>query len=91
MYSFGQMTKALTIGSSILLDVIRLRQKGRVIHLLHRAVGHGHVVNDAGIGGDDVHAVFAAEAFLDDFQVQQAQESAAETEAERHGAFPADR
>ena len=87
MYSFGQMTKALTIGSSICSDVVRLGQKGGVVNFLDGAVGHRHAVNHAGISGDDVHVVFAAEAFLDDFQMQQAEKTAAEAEAERDGTF----
>ena len=39
------------------------------------------------VGGDDVHAVLAPQALLDDLQVQQAEESAAEAEAQRHRGF----
>ena len=63
-------------------DEGRLRQEGGVIDLLDGAVGEGDAVNDAGIGGDDVHAVFAAQPFLDDLEVQQAQEAAAKAETE---------
>ena len=45
------------------------------------------MVDDAGIGGDDVHAVFAAEAFLDDFEMEEAEEAAAEAKAQGDGAF----
>ena len=42
-----------------------------------------HLVNDRRIRGDDVHVVLAAEPLLDDLHVQQAEEAAAETEAQR--------
>ena len=42
-----------------------------------------HLVDDARIGGDDVHVVLAPQPLLDDLHVQQAEEAAAETEAER--------
>ena len=38
-------------------------------------------------GGDQIEVVFAGQALLDDFQVQQAQEAAAEAKAERGAAF----
>ena len=60
-------------------------QEGGVIYVLTRAVGHGDFVNDAGIGRDDVHVVLATEPFLDNFHVQQAEETATEPEAEGDG------
>ena len=42
---------------------------------------------DRGSRGDDVEVELALEALLHDFHVQQAQEAAAETEAERHRGF----
>jgi hypothetical protein len=38
-------------------------------------------VDDAGRGGDQVEVVFAGEALLDDFKMQQAKEAAAKAEA----------
>ena len=46
-----------------------------------------HLVDDARVRGDDLDVVLAADALLDDFHVQQAEEAAAETEAERERAF----
>ena len=40
-----------------------------------------------GIGRDDVHAVFAPQALLDNLQMQQAEKSAAEAEPQRHRGF----
>src|SRR5204862_8126971 len=69
------------------LDIVWLGQKSRVVNVVHRAVGHGHCVNDAGIGGDDVHVVLAAEPFLDNLEVEQTEEPATETEAKGNRAF----
>src|SRR5207244_9855508 len=68
-------------------DALPIWQEGRVVDLLDRVVGQGDTIDHAGIGGDDVHAVLAAEAFLDNFQVEQSEESATETEAEGDGGF----
>src|SRR5208283_2380391 len=68
-------------------DVVGGREKGRIVNLLDCAVGQDDVVNDARIGGNDVHAVFAPQAFLDDFQMEQPQKAATEAEAQRDGAF----
>jgi hypothetical protein len=40
-------------------------------------------VDDAGRGGDEVEIIFAGEPLLDDLEVEQAEEAAAEAEAER--------
>ncbi len=42
-----------------------------------------HFVDDAGRGGDEVEVVFARQALLDDLEVEEAEEAAAEAEAER--------
>jgi hypothetical protein len=48
------------------------------------AAGRGlDAVDDRGRGGDEVEVVFAGEPLLDDLEVQQAEEAAAEAEAER--------
>ena len=44
-------------------------------------------VADAGCGGDEVEVELALEALLDDFHVEEAEESAAEAEAEGDGGF----
>jgi hypothetical protein len=49
---------------------------------LHVAVGFEDFVDDGWGGCDQVEVEFPAEAFLDDFEVQEAQETAAEAEAE---------
>ena len=51
------------------------------------AVGGGDAIAHAGRGGDQVDAEFALEALLHDFHVQQAEEAAAKTEAQRDGIF----
>ena len=57
-------------------------QEDGVVDFLEGAVAQVDAVDDAGVGGDDVAVVFAPEPLLDDFHVQEAQESAAEAEAE---------
>ena len=47
------------------------------------AVGQGDAVDHAGRGGDQVEVELARQPLLDDLQVQQAQEPAAEAEAQR--------
>ena len=46
-----------------------------------------HAVDDAWRGGDEVEIELAREALLDDFEVQEPKEAAAEAEAERGGGF----
>jgi hypothetical protein len=46
-----------------------------------------HLVDHAGRGGDEVQVIFAGQPLLDDLEVQEAEEAAAETEAERCAAF----
>ena len=52
------------------------------------AVGQRDLVDHRGGGGDEVEIELAAEALLDDFEMQQAEEAAAEAEAERGARFP---
>ena len=60
---------------------------------LHIARGFGlgaaefELVDHRRRGGDEVEVELAREAFLDDFQMEQAKETAAETEAERCAAL----
>ena len=64
------------------------RRKFRgVIHFHHFVGRGGDAVLHAGRGGDQVDIEFALQAFLHDFHVQQAEKSAAKTEAERDGVF----
>ena len=69
------------------LDALGLGKKRRVVDDELGAIGHGDLIDHGRIGGDHVHVELAAEAFLDDLHVEQAEEAAAETEAERGGAF----
>ena len=87
MYSFGQMMKRLHDRLADFLDDARVGQVRRIVDLHDFAARRQHLVNDARIRGDDVHVVLAAEPLLDDLHVQQAEEAAAETEAERDRAF----
>ena len=70
-----------------LLDRAGVGELGRVIDFDHLAGVGGDAVAYARGGGDQVDIEFALEALLHDFQVQQAEEAAAEAEAERHGVF----
>ena len=51
------------------------------------AVAQLHLVDDAGGGGDEVEVELALQPLLDDLEVEQAEEPAAKTEAERGGAL----
>ena len=65
-------------------DLLRRRPFAGILDLDDRAIGPSHSVTHTRRGGDEVDVKLALEAFLDDFQVQQPQESAAESEAQRH-------
>ena len=65
-----------------LLDVVdegRCRQAGRVVHVEDLALHSVNLVGNVRNRGDDVHVEFAEQPLLDDFEVEQAEESAAET------------
>src|SRR5690606_10774506 len=66
-------------------DLDHVGHVGRVVQFLRRAVDEVHAVDDGGRGGDQVEVELALQPFLDDLQVQQAEEAAAEAEAERGG------
>ena len=51
------------------------------------AADAGDAVTHAGSGGDQVQPELALQAFLNDFQVQQAEKAATKAKAERHGIF----
>jgi len=74
-------------GFADLADFGGLGEEGGVVDDDLRAVGLGDLVDDRRVGGDDIHVELAAEAFLDDFHVEEAEESAAEAEAEGDGGF----
>lgn len=74
-------------GFADFFDGLGFGEVGGVVDDEFFAVGLGDLVNDRGVGGDDVHVELAAESFLDDFHVEEAEEAAAEAEAERGGRF----
>jgi len=70
-----------------LLDDAHVGKVRGVVDLEDLAIGLHHLVDDARVGGDDVHVVLAAQALDDDLHVEESEESAAESEAERDGTF----
>ncbi len=69
------------------LNDARVGQVRRIIHRHGLAPRGQDFVNDAGRRRDDVHVVLAPEPLLDDLHVEQPEEAAAESEAERDRAF----
>jgi hypothetical protein len=65
-----------------MLDIGRIRHVGGVVQFHHAAVGLEDFIDDARRGGDEIEVEFALQPFLDDLQVQQAQEPAAEAETQ---------
>ena len=51
------------------------------------AIAHHDVIDDRRRRGDQIEVVLTAQAFLNDFEVEQAEEAAAEAEAERSAGF----
>ena len=70
-----------------LVDFRGIRHFRRVLDARDRPVAQLNLVDDGGSSGHERHVVLALEAFLHDIHVQQAQEPAAESEAERLGGF----
>ena len=66
-------------------DLLRLGHVGRIVQLLHRAVGEMHAIDDRGRRGDQVDIELALEPLADDLEMQQPEKAAAEAEAERGG------
>ena len=62
---------ALIQGSSMMVDLHRIRHVGRIVQLLHRAVGQMDAIDHAGRGGDEVEVEFALQPLVDDLQMQQ--------------------
>ena len=83
MYSVGRDDRRLDHGLLDPLDAPSSRHVGRVVDRDLPAVGAVDLVDDAGRGDDQLQAVFPLQPLLDDLHVQQAQETAAETEAQR--------
>src|SRR5438067_487929 len=69
------------------IDDARVRQVRGIIDEKRFAAGGENLVDHARRGRDDIHVVLAPEPFLDDFHVEQPEETAAESEAERDRAF----
>ena len=69
----GSSTWSILVGSGIV---------GRVVQLQHHAVGLVDAVDDRGGGDDEVEVELALEPLLDDLEMQQTQEAAAEAEAQ---------
>ena len=68
-------------------DAADVRQFGRVFNFDFFAALQHDFVNHRRRGGNQIHVELALQAFLYDFQVQQAQETAAEAEAQCLGNF----
>src|SRR6185503_287000 len=68
-----------------LLNPPGLGQLRRTVDLLHLAISSRHAIEHAWCRRHQIHVVLALETFLDDFHVQQPEEPAAESEAERGG------
>src|SRR5690606_28865211 len=64
------------------LDLHDVRQVGRVVQVHLGPVAQADLVDDRGGRRDQVEVELAAQALLNDLQVQQAQEAAAEAEAQ---------
>ena len=73
---------ALIKGSSTPYDLGRVGKMGRVVDILGAAVGEIEGIFDRGDGKDQRDIELPFQPFLDHLQVQQAEKSAAETEAE---------
>jgi len=69
-------------GFADLLDDGRIREVARVVDDECFPIRLGDLVDHRGVGGNDIHVEFAAEAFLHDFHVEKAEEAAAEAEAQ---------
>ena len=68
-------------------DARHIGHVGRVVQLLHRAVIHVQAIDDARRGGDKIDVEFAFQPLLDDLQMQETEEAAAKTEAQRGAGF----
>ena len=74
-----------------LLDLHQVRHVDRIVDFDLLAVGQLHLVDDRRRGRDEVEVELALQPLLDDFEVQQAEEAAAEAEAERGATSPSRR
>ena len=70
-----------------MIDKCRIGQTGRIVHLCHGASLVVHLIAHIRHRGDHVHVEFAAKALLNNLHVEQAEESASESEAESRRRF----
>ena len=68
-------------------DFALVRPARWIINLDETAIRECDLIAHAGGGGDELEVVLALQPLLDDFHVQQAEESASKAEPERHRAF----
>ena len=70
------------------LDLVGIGHVGRVVQVdLPAAMGQLDLIHHRRRGGDQVEIIFAGQPLLDDLQMQQPQETATETEAQRRRGF----
>ena len=77
----------MDIGLLNMVDKCLVGHSAGVVHFLHVSLLIIDEIGNVGNGSDDIHIELAVEAFLDDFHVEQAEESTAESEAEGNGTF----
>ena len=70
-----------------MVDAHGIGHVDRVVEVHHLAVGEVDLVDDRRRGREQVEVELALQPLLDDLEMQQAEEAAAEAEAERCGAF----
>ena len=83
----GNHDKDADDGLADFFDDLGFGEVGGVVDDEFFSVGLGDLVDHRRVGGDDVHVELAAETFLDDLHVEEAEEAAAEAEAEGGGGF----
>ena len=79
--------RGLDDGFFDLHDLRERRQLGRIVHGDLAAIGQVDVEPHAGRSGDEIQIEFPLQPLLDDLHVEQTQEAAAQTEAQRRGGF----
>ena len=68
-------------------NVVRFGHAGGVVDILLLAIGEFYLVLHVGDSGDDIHVELPFKAFLHNFHVQQAEETATETETQSQRAL----
>ena len=74
-------------GFADFLDAAGIRNLGRILDFQHLTAGHGHFIDHAGCGGDQVLVELALQTLLHDLHMQQPQKAAAKTKAQRLADF----